>query len=73
MVRFVREIGLMELGWNMDDNLWLVSDCSGHYGKGQVAARLSVTHFVGKTADCLWSVAMGPIGNSSGTLQVSVQ
>ena len=36
MVRFIRECGLLELGWP-DDNLLLTSDCHGRWGKGPAA------------------------------------
>ena len=71
MVRFIRECGLLELGWP-EHNLLLTSDPYGEWGKGPAAMRAgaAVTVFVDNTADCLWSMAFDPEGNAADTLEV---
>ena len=72
MVRFIRECGLLELGWPVD-NLLLTSECYGRWGKGPAAwnsVKAGVTVFVDNTADCLWSMALDPHGNAADTLEV---
>ena len=73
MVRFIRECGLLELGWS-DRNLILTSERYGPWGKGPVTWHTpgvpGVTVFVDNTADCLWSMALDPHGNAADTLEV---
>ena len=72
VVRFIRECGLLELGWP-EDNLLLTSDCHGRWGKGPAAwnnVKAGVTVFVDNTSDCLWSMAFDPDGNAADTLEV---
>jgi hypothetical protein len=73
VVWFVRECGLLELGWP-EDNLLLTSDTYGEWGKGPAAYRKTpgVTVFIDNTADCLWSMEFDDYGNCSQTLEVQV-
>ena len=69
VVRFIRECGLLELGWS-DRNLLLTSECYGRWGKGPAACGAGVTVFVDNTSACLWSMAFDPEGNAADTLEV---
>ena len=55
VVRFIRQSGLLELGFDLWD-LHVVSHKTGIHGKGPVASKLGLTHSMDNDMDCLWSM-----------------
>ena len=68
VVRFIRQTGLLELGFDMW-NMHVVPDKTGKHGKGPVAGNLGLTHFMDNDMDCLWSMLHDET-NANETMQV---
>ena len=62
-LRFLKSLGIVDLNVP-DDNIEFCSNKYGPYGKGPIAQRFALTHFVDHNLDCLWSVTSDSCGNT---------
>ena len=67
MWRLVASMGLFELGMP-HANLTLCRRDMGEFGKGPIAKRYGLTHYIDDTMDCLWSVCCDSAGNAYKTI-----
>ena len=63
VVRFVRSLGFVDLGMPVE-NIHLCRDRSGRDGKGRIAERCQLTHFIDDHLECHWSVLEDSEGNA---------
>ena len=72
-MRFMRSTGLIELGWDLDENMEITSAKSGRNGKGPACSKRQwdITAFIDNDMECLFSILNDKNGNCSHSLQAT--